>query len=82
MGTATDWNSTIYTRNLNPGDATVSITFYTGDGKFLYASTWGRLLPDEVVVRVPTGVYYVRLVGYAGAWRGDVPYRLLVERVQ
>jgi hypothetical protein len=31
-------------------------------------------------VRVPAGVYYVRLAGYAGAWDGEVPYRLLVER--
>jgi hypothetical protein len=50
-------------------------------GQFRWASTWGRLLPEEVVVRVPAGVYYVRLEGYAGAWSGATPYRLLVERV-
>jgi hypothetical protein len=54
---------------------------FDGGGEFLWASTWGRRLPEEVVVQVPAGVYYVRLVGYAGAWNGDVPYRLLVERV-
>ena len=54
---------------------------FASDERFLYASTWGRLLPEEVVVRVPAGVYYLRLVGYAGAWSGEVPYRLLVERV-
>jgi hypothetical protein len=50
-------------------------------GQFLWASTWGRTLPEEVMVRVPAGVYYIQLVGYAGAWNGDASYRLLVERV-
>ncbi len=54
---------------------------FAGDGQFLYASTWWRQLPEEVTVRVPAGVYYVRLDGYAGAWDGGVPYRLLVEKV-
>ena len=27
-----------------------------------------------------SGVYYVQLVGYAGAWSGETPYRLLMER--
>jgi hypothetical protein len=53
---------------------------FDGSGRFRWASTWGRRLPEEVVVRVPAGVYYVRLAGYAGAWSGEVPYRLLVER--
>jgi hypothetical protein len=53
---------------------------FDGSGRFLVASTWGRRLPEEIVVRVPAGVYYVRLVGYAGAWSGETPYRLLVER--
>ena len=53
---------------------------FRGSGQFLWASTWGRTLPEEVVVQVPAGVYYVQLVGYAGDWSGEVPYRLLVER--
>lgn len=28
------------------------------------------------------GVYYVQLVGYAGAWSGELPYRLTVERME
>jgi len=54
---------------------------FDGDGRFRWDSTWGQLLPEEVVVRVWAGVYYVRLAGYAGAGDGDTPYRLLVERV-
>jgi hypothetical protein len=41
----------------------------------------GRRLPEEIVVRVPAVVYYVQLVGYAGAWSGEEPYRLAVEVV-
>lgn len=61
--------------------ADFDVYLFDGSGQFLWASTWGRTLPEEVVVRVPAGVYYVQLVGYAGAWSGEVPYRLLVERV-
>ena len=61
--------------------ADFDLYIFDGSGQFLWASTWGRQLPEEVVVRVPAGVYYVRLVGYAGAWSGEVPYNLLVERV-
>jgi len=51
---------------------------FDGSGRFRWASTWGRQLPEEVVVRVPAGVYYLRLDGYAGAWNGETPYWLLV----
>ena len=54
---------------------------FAGSGQFLWASTWGRQLPEEIVVRVKAGVYYVQLVGYAGAWSGEVPYQLAVEVV-
>jgi hypothetical protein len=53
---------------------------FDGTGRFLWSSTWGRRLPDEITVRAPAGTYYVQLVGYAGAWSGEAPYRLLVER--
>jgi hypothetical protein len=55
---------------------------FDGSGQFRWASTWGHRLPEEVVVRVPAGVYYVRLAGYAGAWDGEGTYRLLVERAK
>ena len=55
---------------------------FDGNGRFLGASTWGRTLPDEITVRAPAGTYYVELVGYAGAWSGETPYRLLVARVE
>jgi hypothetical protein len=49
--------------------------------KAVYVFPNGRRLPEEIVVRVPAGVYYVQLVGYAGAWSGAVPYRLAVDVV-
>ncbi len=55
---------------------------YDGTGQFLGASTRGRALSDEVVVRVPAGVYYLQVVGYAGAWNSETSYQLLIERVQ
>jgi len=55
---------------------------FDGSGQFHWASTWWQILPDEVVVRAPVGVYYVRLDGYARAWSGETPYRLLVEIVR
>jgi hypothetical protein len=61
-----------------PADFDVYV--FDGSGQFLWASTWGRTLPEEVVVRVPAGVYYVQLMGYTGDWSGETPYRLLVER--
>jgi hypothetical protein len=57
-----------------PADFDVYV--FDGNGRFLWASTWGRQLPEEIVARVPAGVYYVQLVGYAGAWDGVTPYRL------
>ncbi len=62
-----------------PADFDVYV--FDGSGQFLWASTWGRRLPEEVVVRVPAGVYYVQLVGYAGDWSGELPYRLAVDVV-
>ncbi len=59
--------------------ADYDLYLFDATGEFLWASTWGRQLPEEVVVRVPAGVYYVQLAGYAGAWDGEVPYRLLAE---
>ncbi len=61
--------------------ADYDLYLFDGSGRFLWASTWGRRLPEEIVVRAPAGVYYVQLAGYAGAWDGEVPYRLLAERV-
>ena len=61
-----------------PADFDVYV--FDGTGRFRGASTWGHTWPEEVVVRVPAGVYYVRLAGYAGDWSGASPYRLLVER--
>jgi Bacterial pre-peptidase C-terminal domain len=63
-----------------PADFDVYV--FDGTGQFLWASTWGRRLPEEVVVQVPAGVYYVQLIGYAGGWSGEAPYRLLAERVE
>jgi hypothetical protein len=62
-----------------PADFDVYV--FDGTGKFLWASTWGRQLPEEIVVRAPAGVYYAQLVGYAGAWSDELPYRLAVEVV-
>jgi hypothetical protein len=62
-------------------EADFDVYVFDGSGQFLWASTWGRQLSEEIVVRVPAGVYYVQLVGYAGAWSGEEPYRLTVEVV-
>ncbi|MBN1485697.1 MAG: hypothetical protein JXA37_13365 [Chloroflexia bacterium] len=55
------------------------IYVFDGRGQFLWASTQGYDQYEQVMLRVPAGVYYVRLVGYAGAWSGDTSYHLLVE---
>ena len=61
--------------------ADLDVYVFGGSGQFLWASTWGLQLPEEIVVRVPAGVYYVRIDGYAGAWSGDMAYQLLAEPV-
>jgi hypothetical protein len=62
--------------------ADYDIYVFNGAGKFLWASTWGYQQFEEVVVRMPAGVYYVRIDGYAGAWSGEASYHLLVEEVE
>ncbi len=40
----------------------------------------GAEASDERVAGVSRGIYYVRLLGYAGAGNSEAPYRLLVGR--